>query len=46
VAIVGLRRIGKSSLLYHFAYHYRDLPDEVVVAWICMMRATRRSLGC
>lgn len=34
VAIVGLRRIGKSSLLYHFAHHYTNLPDEVVVAYL------------
>ena len=35
-AVVGLRRIGKSSLLYHVAHHATH-PDHVVVVYLDLL---------
>ncbi|MCA9922737.1 MAG: hypothetical protein KC419_12530 [Anaerolineales bacterium] len=37
-AVVGLRRIGKSSLLYHLAHH-AALPDNVAIAYLDLLDA-------
>lgn len=37
-AVVGLRRIGKSSLLYHLAHH-AVLPDHIAIAYIDLLDA-------
>ena len=38
-AVVGLRRMGKSSLLYQLAHQTEALPDGVVVAYIDLQDA-------
>ena len=37
-AVVGLRRIGKSSLLYHLAHH-AALPDNIAIAYLDLLDA-------
>ncbi|MEZ4641989.1 MAG: hypothetical protein R3E31_04490 [Chloroflexota bacterium] len=37
-AVVGLRRIGKSSLLYHLAHH-AVLPDHIAITYIDLLDA-------
>lgn len=37
-AVVGLRRIGKSSLLYHLAHHV-TLPDNIAIAYLDLLDA-------
>ncbi|MBE2199941.1 MAG: ATP-binding protein [Anaerolinea sp.] len=37
-AVVGLRRIGKSSLLYHLSHH-TSLPDHVAIVYLDLLDA-------
>lgn len=37
-AVVGLRRIGKSSLLYHLAHH-TTLPDHIAIVYLDLLDA-------
>ena len=37
-AVVGLRRIGKSSLLYHLAHH-ATVPDNIAIAYLDLLDA-------
>ncbi len=38
-AIVGLRRIGKSSLLYHLAHETKELPDKLIPVYLDLQEA-------
>ncbi|MDA0245025.1 MAG: hypothetical protein OT477_16530 [Chloroflexi bacterium] len=36
-AVVGLRRIGKSSLLYHLTHHDSKLPDQTAITYLDLL---------